>query len=227
MAESAKRYNSILQIIDDRLIADEAAKKDRGEVFTHLNLVREMLFGIRKSSLEKFKDNIPDLKSEEYLKLIWGINEKGEFIDEKEDDRIGGIPLSVWRDDKTKWLDPANGIGNFPVVAFYMLDYQIGKHGKNEELKGDNTLRRRRHIIKNMLFMIEVNKGNVNTARKIFEKIDPGVRANICCADTLKMTDEKLNMLNVHRDYTKKDFFNIINYYRGRKASALNFNHYL
>ena len=197
MAESAKRYNSILQIIDDRLIADEVAKKDRGEVFTPLNLVREMLFGIRKSSLEEFKDKMPTVKSTEYIKLIWGLNEKGEFIDDNEDDRIGGIPLAVWRDPDTKWLDPANGIGNFPVVAFYMLDYQLGKHGlKGFNLKGDdNKVKRRRYIVKNMLFMIELNKGNVNTSRKIFDKIVPGVTANICCADTLKMSDEKLKEL--------------------------------
>jgi len=197
MAESAKRYNSILQIIDDRLISDEVAKKDRGEVFTPLNLVREMLFGIRKSSLEEFKDKMPAVNSTDYIKLIWGINEKGEFIDDNEDDRIGGIPLSVWRDPDTKWLDPANGIGNFPVVAFYMLDYQLGKHGlKGFDLRGDdNKVKRRRYIVKNMLFMIELNKGNVNTSRKIFDKIVPGATSNICCADSLELSNEKIKEL--------------------------------
>jgi len=197
MAESAKRYNSILQIIDDRLISDEVAKKDRGEVFTPLNLVREMLFGIRKSSLEEFKDKMPAVNSTDYIKLIWGLNEKGEFIDDNEDDRIGGIPLAVWRDPDTKWLDPANGIGNFPVVAFYMLDYQLGKHGlKGFDLRGDdNKVKRRRYIVKNMLFMIELNKGNVNTSRKIFDKIVPGATSNICCADSLELSNEKIKEL--------------------------------
>lgn len=180
MAETAKRYNSILKIIDDRLIPDEGAKKARGEVFTPLNLVREMLFGIRKSATNKGETE------------IWGIDKEGNFFDDNKDDRIGGIPLSLWREPETKWLDPANGIGNFPVVAFYMLDYQLGEHGP-KELKGDdNKIKRRRHIIKNMLYMIELNKGNVNTSRKIFEKIVPGVTPNIVCANTLEMTDEKL-----------------------------------
>lgn len=192
MAESAKRYNSVLDIIDKRLIPDEVAKKDRAEVFTPLNLVREMLFGFKKSSYEEFKNNMPKVRSDEYLKIIWGIDETAEFQEDTADNRIGGIPLPVWRNPETKWLDPANGIGNFPVVAFYMLDYQIGKHGP-AEFKGDeNRVKRRRHIIKNMLFMIELNKGNVNTSRKIFEKIVPGVIANIICADTFDMTDEKL-----------------------------------
>ena len=184
MAESAKRYNSVLDIIDKRLIPDEEAKKLRGEVFTPLNLVREMLFGLRKSASNKSETE------------IWGIDSDGNFFDDDEKDRVGGIPLEIWRDPETKWLDPANGIGNFPVVAFYMLDYQLGKHasGKNsEKYKGDkNKIYRRRHIVKNMLYMIELNKGNVNTSRKIFEKIVPGVTPNIVCANTLEMTDEKL-----------------------------------
>jgi hypothetical protein len=195
MAETAKRYNSILKIIDDRLVPDEGAKKARGEVFTPLNLVREMLFGIRKSSLAEFKGKMPQVRSEEYLKLIWGVNEKGEFIDDDEDDRIGGIPLPVWRNPETKWLDPANGIGNFPVVAFYMIDYQLANHGP-AKFKGDGKKNTRRtHIIKNMLYMLELNKGNVNTSRKIFEKIVPGVTANICCTDSLEISDDKLEKL--------------------------------
>ena len=178
--DTQKRYNSVLEIIDKRLIPDEEAKKARGEVFTPLNLVREMLFGLRKSALDKKESE------------VWGIDKDGNFFDDDVNDRIGGIPLDVWRDPKTTWLDPANGIGNFPVVAFYMLDYQIGNHGPSEYRGDKNKDKRRKHIVKNMLFMIELNKGNVNTARKIFKQIVPGVEANIICADTLNMTDEKI-----------------------------------
>jgi len=127
-AESAKRYNSVLEIIDKRLIPDEDAKKARGEVFTPLCLVREMLFGLRKSALEAGKTQLCDTLDKSSKKIqgeIWGIDEEGNFFDD-ESDRVGGIPLDVWRNPDTKWLDPANGIGNFPVVAFYMLDYQLG-----------------------------------------------------------------------------------------------------
>jgi len=196
-SESAKRYNSVLEIIDKRLIPDEGAKKARGEVFTPLCLVREMLFGLRKSALESGKTQLCDPldKSPNPKKIqgeIWGIDESGNFFDDDERDRVGGIPLELWRNPNTKWLDPANGIGNFPVVAFYMLDYQLGKHGPSE-FKGDkNKDKRRKHILKNMLYMIELNKGNVNTSRKIFQKIVPGVEANICCANTLSLDDAKL-----------------------------------
>jgi hypothetical protein len=162
------------------LIPNEAAKKARGEVFTPLKLVREMLFGLRKSALAAGRTE------------VWGVDATGRCVDDDGADRVGGIPLEVWRDHTKKWLDPANGIGNFPVVTFYMLDYQLGEHGP-VELRGDsNKGRRRKHIVENMLYMIEINKGNVNTSRKIFEQMVPGATANICCADTLSMTDAKL-----------------------------------
>ena len=183
MAAEALKLKSILDVIDARLIPDAEAKKARGEVFTPLELVREMLFGLRKSDLERG------------VNTIWGVNEKGEFFDDDENNRVGGIPLEIWRDPDTKWLDPANGIGNFPFIAYYMLDYQLDKHGKDASLKGsENKLKRRKHIVKNMLYMIEINKGNVNTSRKIFKQLVPSVDANIICANSLLYAD-KLNKI--------------------------------
>jgi hypothetical protein len=179
--KSVKRYNSILSIIDKRLVPDEGARKARGEIFTPLSLVREMILGLRKSALEKGHNE------------AWGFDEEADtFYEDDEKDRLGGIPLSVLRDPTKKWLDPANGIGNFPVIVFYILDYQIGNHGPPEFRGAANKTKRRKHIVKNMLYMIELNKGNVNTSRKIFEKLAPGVSSNICCADTLKITHIKL-----------------------------------
>ena len=184
MAAEALKVKSILDVIDARLIPDAEAKKARGEVFTPLELVREMLFGLRKSDLERG------------INTIWGVNEKGEFFDDDESNRVGGIPLEIWRDPDTKWLDPANGIGNFPFIAYYMLDYQLDKHGKDPSLKGsENKLKRRKHIVKNMLYMIEINKGNVNTSRKIFKQLVPSVDANIICADTINLAEEKIKKI--------------------------------
>ena len=177
---SEKRYNNVLNIIDKRLIPNEAAKKARGEVFTPLTLVREMLFGLRKSALAVGRIE------------IWGVDATGQCIENAEANRTGGVPLEVWRDPDTKWLDPANGIGNFPVVTFYMLDYQLGNHGPVAFRGPENKKKRREHIVTNMLYMIEINKGNINTSRKIFEQMVPDASANICCADTLGMTDAKL-----------------------------------
>jgi hypothetical protein len=162
------KHTEILDIIEKRLIPDEAAKKARGEVFTPLNLVREMLYGLRKSDHTQ----------------IWGMRD-GVLFDDDPEDRIGGIPLDVWSNPDSKWLDPANGIGNFPFVAFLMLDFQLSKSMKD-------AAARKKHIVEKMLHMIEIDKGNVNTARKIFEILAPSGKSNICCADTLKLKKEDL-----------------------------------
>uniref|UniRef100_A0A6C0K7Q2 site-specific DNA-methyltransferase (adenine-specific) n=1 Tax=viral metagenome TaxID=1070528 RepID=A0A6C0K7Q2_9ZZZZ len=168
MASADDKHTEILDIIEKRLIPDEAAKKARGEVFTPLNLVREMLYGLRKSDHTQ----------------IWGMRD-GVLFDDDPEDRIGGIPLDVWRNPDSKWLDPANGIGNFPFVAFLMLDFQLSKTMKD-------ATARKKHIVEKMLHMIEIDKGNVNTARKIFETLAPSAKSNICCADTLKLKKEDL-----------------------------------
>jgi len=173
--ETVKIYNNILKVIDDHLIPDSVAKAARGEVFTPPDLVREMLFGLNKDKLEKGETS------------IWGLDERGNFIDDDESNRVGGIPTTVWRDPSYKWLDPANGIGNFPVIAFYKLDYELSKHKDYKDKE-----KRQKHIIENMLYMIELDKGNCATSRQIFKKICAKANPNICCANTLEMTDAKL-----------------------------------
>jgi hypothetical protein len=170
---------TILETIERRLIPDEQAKKARGEVFTPLNLVRELLYGLRKTDLEN-----GDL-------LPWGVNKDNDIAEDDEDDRIGGIPMELWRDPDTKWLDPANGIGNFPFVAFYMLDFQLKNHGTKGSKEWTDE-KRRKHIVEKMLYMIEIDRGNVNTTFKIMDYLASGSKPNICCADTLKLKDEDL-----------------------------------
>lgn len=197
---SRVKNSNVLEIIESRLIPDEGAKKARGEVFTPIPLVSEMLFGLRRSVLKRLKGRLPDMlkNPSDYYEFIWGLDRDGKIIEDDPEghDQVGGIPLAKFRDPDTKWLDPANGIGNFPVVAFSMLDYQLSKHGR---FKGDSeiaTVKRRKHIIENMLYMIEINKGNTNTARNIFNLILPGAKPNIICANTLTLSEEDLRRLN-------------------------------
>lgn len=171
---------TILETIDRRLVPDQQAKKARGEVFTPLNLVRELLYGLQKSQLEKG------------VLAVWGVDETGTVVEASPEDRVGGIPLEMWRDHTTKWLDPANGIGNFPFVAFYMLDFQLKHHAVDPSVRAMSDDERRRHIVEKMLYMVEIDKGNVNTSHKVMDYLIPGARANVCCADTLKVKDDDL-----------------------------------
>jgi len=163
---------TVLDIIEKRLIPNEEAKRARGEVFTPLHIVRELLYGVRKGPAEKG------------VIEIWGVDAEGDPFDDPAE-RVGGVPLDTWKNPDSKWLDPANGIGNFPFIAFQMLDYQL-----RDVLK--DPVARRKHIVEKMLFMIEIDKGNVNTSFKIFEQLAPGATPNICCADTLKLKDADL-----------------------------------
>lgn len=95
------------------------------------------------------------------------------------------LPKSIWSDPDMTFLDPANGIGNFPIVAFYKLDEGLKNIIKNEE-------ERRKHIIEKMLFMIEIQSNNTRITKNIFEKLCKGCKPNIWTTDSLKITQQSL-----------------------------------
>ena len=94
------------------------------------------------------------------------------------DEILNKLPPSVWSNPDLKWLDPANGIGNFPMVAYQKLL-------KGLEQWEPNKNKRSKHIIENMLSMVEINPKNIKISKKIF-----GSNSNICCADFLKDSEK-------------------------------------
>ena len=86
----------------------------------------------------------------------------------------------VWKNPNLKWLDPANGIGNYPIVVYFKL---------METLKNvdgySNENKRSKHIIEKMLFMNELNPVNVAISKKIFKMIDAAANPNIMKGDFL------------------------------------------
>ena len=94
------------------------------------------------------------------------------------------LPSEVWKDSKLKWLDPASGIGNFAIVVYYKLMEGL------KNVKGyDNEHKRSKHIIENMLYMVELNPVNVKVCRKIFKLIHKNVTPNISNSNFL--TEDK------------------------------------
>ena len=83
---------------------------------------------------------------------------------------LSHLPDDVWTNKNLKWLDPANGIGNFPIVVYYKL---------MDTLKSVPENNRSRHIIENMLYMNELNPVNVAICKKIFKMIDPDSKPNL------------------------------------------------
>jgi len=89
---------------------------------------------------------------------------------------LSKLPPDVWTNKNLKWLDPANGIGNFPVVVYYKL---------MKTLKSVPEKERSRWIIEEMLFMNELNKVNVGVCRRIFGMIDSKAKPNFLATNFL------------------------------------------
>jgi len=81
---------------------------------------------------------------------------------------------SVFQNPNLKWLDPTAGIGNFMMLIYSRLMKGL----KNWQ---PDLVKRKNHIIENMLFMIELNEKNVQICKTYF-----GAKANILCEDFLK-----------------------------------------
>jgi hypothetical protein len=88
------------------------------------------------------------------------------------------IPPNVWTNPNLKWLDPANGIGNFPMVVYNKLLEQLPKTYKDLYSTEQG---KKKHIIEKMLYMVELDVANVKISRRIF-----GKRANISCGSFLE-----------------------------------------
>ena len=84
---------------------------------------------------------------------------------------LDNLPNKVWSNPNLKWLDPANGIGNFPICVYYRLMEGL----KSQIAKAQD---RSRHIIENMLYMVELDPTNVAVSKSIFCERDDGVTIN-------------------------------------------------
>jgi site-specific DNA-methyltransferase (adenine-specific) len=88
-----------------------------------------------------------------------------------------------WKNPNLKILDPAAGIGNFPMIAYEKLmeGLKSVRGFKEEET-------RRKHILEKMLYMVELNPNNVRLMNKIFNA--KKYKLNVLCTDFLLETNE-------------------------------------
>ncbi len=115
-------------------------------------------------------------------------------------DMLGNMPVEVWKNPNLKWLDPANGIGNFPIVVYYKLMSSLKNVIKDDK-------KRSKHIIENMLYMVELNPINCKVCKKIFKMIDSDSTPNIYNKDFLEWSDkhrEKYDVIMGNPPYQKK-----------------------
>ena len=84
------------------------------------------------------------------------------------------FPKQVWTNHKLTWLDPSVGAGFFMIFVYVRLIHGLTKWEPNEQ-------KRSKHIIENMLYMVELNKTNCAICKSIF-----GNKINIICGDFLE-----------------------------------------
>lgn len=99
------------------------------------------------------------------------------------------FPKDVFENPLYTWLDPAGGIGNFSIVLFFWLMNGLKK-------KIPNKLKRAKHIVEKMIFIVEINPENVRICKKIFSTLCPSAKVNIHKGDFLKLDTTKINWPN-------------------------------
>ena len=106
-----------------------------------------------------------------------------EMLDKLDEYYIKENKKSIFEEINFKWLDPANGMGNYPIAVYYRLMKGLKNKIKNKE-------ERKKHILENMLYMAELNKKNVFICKQIFN-IENKYKLNLYCGDSLQLNTEK------------------------------------
>jgi len=115
------------------------------------------------------------------LKELYGeINTPFNFINKM----LSIIPKEYFENKTLKWLDPGSGHGNYSLCLFFILFKSLIKSIPNAE-------ERKKHIIENMIYMIELNKDNIPFLREKF-----GEKGNIIEENYLEWeTDLKFDFI--------------------------------
>lgn len=125
---------------------------------------------IRSYNQEEFIEKI--MKEERTEEILYGeIHTPFHFVETI----LSILPETMFSNPELKWLDPACGSGNFMIVLYYKLLKGLEQSILEIEERKD-------HIIKNMLFMVEIQEKNVALLALFF-----GKTANIRCEDFLTM----------------------------------------
>lgn len=94
------------------------------------------------------------------------------------EEMLSQLPINIWSDETLKWFDPTVGMGNFMVCVYYRLMDGLKIKIPDEQI-------RKIHIIKNMLYMSEINPKNVFLCKTIF-----GETCNLYEGNTLQLNPE-------------------------------------
>jgi site-specific DNA-methyltransferase (adenine-specific) len=91
------------------------------------------------------------------------------------------LPEEVWSNPDKTWLDPCAGLGNFSVQVLKRLMEGLSKWEPNEEA-------RKKHILENMLYHVEMNPESVAKLQKVLNP-EGKYTLNVHCGDFLEFAD--------------------------------------
>ena len=86
--------------------------------------------------------------------------------------------IKLFEDENIKWLDNSVGCGNFMLYIYYKL--LIGL-----KIKIPNFINRKRHILENMLYMVDIDEKTINKCKEIFN--NSKYKMNIQCGNSITL----------------------------------------
>ena len=118
-------------------------------------------------------------EKQEFGEVFTPMNIIDEMLDNLDKNYKKIYNKSIFSEINFKWFDPASGMSNFHVAVYIRL-----MNGLNNAIP--NEMKRKKHIIENMLYMSELNKKNVFITKQIFN-LNNEYKMNLYEGDTLKL----------------------------------------
>ena len=161
--------------LDDKLIVNKIIMSQKKQYYT-INEPDKLLEFINGELKPKEKEKKENGEVFTPLSLV------NEMLDKLDEAYIKEHGKSIFTEPSFKWLDPAVGIGNFPIIVYQRLMKGLIAQLPNEE-------ERRKHILEQMIYSAELTPKNVFIYKKIF--CGDKYKLNIYEGDTLKMDVKK------------------------------------
>ena len=158
--------------LDDKLIVNKIIMSQKKQYYTYTinepDKLLEFINGKLKPKEKEKKEN-----GEVFTPLSL-VNEMLDKLDEAYKKKHG---KSIFTEEGFKWLDPAVGIGNFPIIVYQRLMKGLVTKIPDEE-------ERRKHILEEMIYMVEISDKSIYILGKIF------------CGDKYKLNIHKGSFLD-------------------------------
>ena len=162
----------LIELIKDIIIKYFDKKTNTYNISVQFKMSLQSLIDNPKELLELITECLKpkDIEKKQFGEVFTPMILVNEMLDK--------LPKEIWKTKNLKWLDPATGMGNFPIAVYLRL-----MDGLEDEIKDIKT--RKKHILENMLYMCELNKKNVLVCNQIFD-INNEYKLNLYEGDTLE-----------------------------------------